>query len=86
MTLEQFKELTLEEMIQRHDGWYMMSDDHSKYEQGVWERNIIEDRIASQGGWTEDLVEIWNKSCNPKMELVTIKLERNRKKESLWHV
>ena len=69
MTLEQFEELTLEEMIQRHDGWYMMSDDHSKYEQGVWERNIIEDRIASIGGWTEDLVEIWNKSYNPKMEL-----------------
>lgn len=69
MTLEQFEELTLEEMIQRHDGWYMMSDDHSKYEQGVWERNIIEDRVASQGGWTKDLVEIWNKSYNPKMEL-----------------
>ena len=69
MTLEQFEELTLEEMMYRHDGWYMMSDDHSKYEQGVWERNIIEDRIAKQGGWTEDLVEIWNKSCNPKMEL-----------------
>jgi hypothetical protein len=69
MTLEQFKELTLEEMIQRHDGWYMMSDDHSKYEQGVWQRNIIEDRVASQGGWTKDLVEIWNKSYNPKMEL-----------------
>ena len=69
MTLEQFKELTLEEMIQRHDGWYMMSDDHSKYEQGVWQRNIIEDLVASKGGWTKDLVEIWNKSYNPKMEL-----------------
>ena len=69
MTIEQFKELALEEMITKHDGWYMMSDDHSKYEQGVWERNVIEDRIASIGGWTDDLVEIWNKSCNPKMEL-----------------
>jgi hypothetical protein len=69
MTLEQFKELTLEEMIQRHDGWYMMSDDHSKYEQGVWQRNIIEDLVASKGGWTKDLVELWNKSYNPKMEL-----------------
>jgi len=47
----------------------MMSDDHSKYEQGVWQRNIIEDRVASKGGWTKDLVEKWNKSYNPKMEL-----------------
>jgi len=69
MTLEQFEELSVEEMMYHHDGWYMMSDDHSKYEQGVWQRNIIEDRVASKGGWTEDLVEIWNKSYNPKMEL-----------------
>ena len=69
MTLEQFEELSVEEMMYYHDGWHMMSDDHSKYEQGVWERNIIEDRVASKGGWTEDLVEIWNKSHNPKMEL-----------------
>ena len=69
MTLEQFEELSLEEMMYYHDSWYMMSDDHSKYQQGVWERKIIEDRVASRGGWTKDLVEIWNNCYNPKMEL-----------------
>jgi hypothetical protein len=69
MTLEQFEELTLEEMMYYHDGWYMMSDDHSKYEQGVWQRNIIEDLVTSKGGWTKDLVEIWNKNYNPPKEL-----------------
>lgn len=56
-------------MMHHHDGWYMMSDDHSKYEQGVWQRNIIEDLVASKGGWTKDLVEIWNKNYNPPKEL-----------------
>lgn len=72
MTLEQFKELSLEEMMFHHDGWYMMSDDHSKYEQGVWERNIIEEKVKAEGGWDPFLINMWNNNYNPKMAIKAI--------------
>lgn len=69
MTLEQFEELTLEEMIQRHDGWYMMSDCIETYQQGNYERLAIESKVADHGGWSKELIKLWNESGNPTKEL-----------------
>lgn len=69
MTLKQFEELPIEEMIAKHDGWYMMSDCIETYQEGNFERLAIESKVAEQGGWTEELVKLWNESYNPPKEL-----------------
>ena len=56
-----FDDLTLEEMFKHHDHTYMMSDDGRYYESGRRERDIIEDKVKSQGVWTKELCEIYNK-------------------------
>ena len=56
-----FDDLTLEEMFKHHDHTYMMSDDGRYYESGRRERDIIEDKVKSQGGWTKELVDLYNK-------------------------
>jgi len=56
-----FDDLTLEEMFEYHDHTYMMSDDHRAYENGRYQRDILEDKVKSQGGWTKELVDLYNK-------------------------
>tara|TARA_A100001201_G_scaffold79198_1_gene70943 strand:+ start:154 stop:399 length:246 start_codon:yes stop_codon:yes gene_type:complete len=56
-----FDDLTLEDMFKYHDHTYMMSDDNRYYEKGRRERDIIEDRVKSVGGWTKELCELYNK-------------------------
>ena len=56
-----FKDLTLTEMFKHHDHSYMMSDDHRYYENGKIERDIIENKVKSVGGWTKELVDKYNK-------------------------
>ena len=56
-----FKDLELEEMFEHHDHTYMMSDDNRAYEKGRRERDILEDKVESQGGWTKELVDTYNK-------------------------
>ena len=56
-----FDDLTLEEMFEYHDHTYMMSDDSRYYEKGRRERDIIEDKVKSVGGWTKELVNLYNK-------------------------
>ena len=56
-----FHELTIEEMFEHHDHTYMMADDNRYYENGRRESEIIEDKVKSIGGWTKELVELWNK-------------------------
>ena len=56
-----FEDLTLEQMFEHHDHTYMMSDDNRYYESGRRERDIIEDKIKSVGGWTKELVDLYNK-------------------------
>ena len=56
-----FDDLTLEEMFKYHDHTYMMSDDGRYYEKGRRERDILEDKVESQGGWTKELVDLYNK-------------------------
>ena len=56
-----FDDLTLEQMFEYHDHTYMMSDDNRYYEAGRRERQIINDKIEEQGGWTRELVDLYNK-------------------------
>ena len=56
-----FHELTLKEMFEHHDHTYQMSDDHRYYKNGRYQVDIIEDKVAENGGWTEELVNEWNK-------------------------
>ena len=39
----------------------MMSDDHRAYENGRRQREIWSAKVEKQGGWTKELVEIYNK-------------------------
>ena len=56
-----FDDLTLEEMFKYHDHTYMMSDDGRYYEKGRREQDILEEKVESQGGWTKELVDLYNK-------------------------
>ena len=56
-----YHELTLEEMFEHHDHTYMMSDDHRYYKEGMEQRRLMEEKIDSIGGWTEELVNKYNK-------------------------
>ena len=56
-----FNELTLTEMFEHHDHTYQMSDDHRYYKNGRYQVDIIEDKVSENGGWTEELVNEWNK-------------------------
>jgi len=56
-----FDDLTIKEMFEHHDHTYMMSDDNRYYESGRRERDILEDKVKSQGGWTKELVDLYNK-------------------------
>jgi len=56
-----YHELTLKEMFEYHDHTYMMADDHRAYERGRQQRDIMEDAVKANGGWTEELVNMYNK-------------------------
>ena len=56
-----FHELTLQEMFEHHDHTYMMADDNRYYVNGRKEVEIIDKKIKELGGWTKELVELWNK-------------------------
>jgi len=56
-----FKDLTLKEMFKYHDHTYMMADDNRYYENGRNEYKIIEDKVKESGGWTKELVDLYNK-------------------------
>ena len=56
-----FSDLTLEEMFECHDHTFMMSDDFRYYESGRRQQQIIEDKVKESGGWTKELVDLYNK-------------------------
>ena len=56
-----FHELKIEEMFEHHDHTYMMADDNRAYVNGTKERDIIENKVKEIGGWTEELVNKYNK-------------------------
>ena len=56
-----YEDLTLEQMFEQYDHTYMMSDDHRAYENGRRQREIWSAKLESQGGWTKELVDTYNK-------------------------
>lgn len=63
---DRFEDLSIEEMFEKHDGWYEMSDDHRVWLKGERELAIIKDKVAKLGGWNQELINKWNNSNNPK--------------------
>jgi len=56
-----YEDCTLEEMFEHHDHTYMMSDDNRAYENGRHQRDIMHAKVKEQGGWTKELVDLYNK-------------------------
>ena len=56
-----YDDCTLEEMFKYHDHTYMMSDDGRAYEAGRRQRDIMHAKVEEQGGWTKELVDLYNK-------------------------
>ena len=56
-----YEDLTLEEMFEHYDHTHMMSDDHRAWQKGQRQREIWQAKLAKQGGWTKELVEVYNK-------------------------
>ena len=56
-----FEDLTIKEMFEHHDHTYMMADDHRAYENGSKQAKIIVDKVKSEGGWTKEMVDLYNK-------------------------
>ena len=56
-----YEDLTLEEMFECHDHTYMMADDSRSYENGKRQRDIMYAKVKEQGGWTQELVDLYNK-------------------------
>ena len=55
-----YEDLTLEEMFEQFDHTYMMSDDSRSYENGKRQRKIMHTKVEEQGGWTKELVDMYN--------------------------
>jgi len=81
-----YEDLTLEEMFEQYDHTYMMSDDHRAYENGRRQREIWSAKLEKQGGWTEELVNTYNKYAPGSKEdgfkldwnLIHISLKQNK--------
>ena len=56
-----YDDLTLEEMFEHYDHTHMMADDHRAWQNGRRQREIWQAKLAKQGGWTKELVEVYNK-------------------------
>jgi len=56
-----YDDLTLEEMFKQFDHTYQMSDDHRAYMRGCRQREIWSAKLEEQGGWTKELVDLYNK-------------------------
>ena len=56
-----YNDLTLEEMFEHYDHTHMMADDHRAWQKGRRQREIWQAKLAEQGGWTKELVEVYNK-------------------------
>jgi len=56
-----YEDLTLEEMFEHYDHTHMMADDHRAWQNGRRQREIWQAKLAKQGGWTKELVEVYNK-------------------------
>ena len=63
-----YNDLPIEDMFKRHDFTYNYSDDRKKFDKGRRQEEIINDKIKELGGWTEELVNAWNKYAPKSMQ------------------
>ena len=57
-----YNDLPAFDMIKHHDFTYCMSDDHRYYESGKRELELINAAVDKEyGGWTNEVVDHWNK-------------------------
>ena len=69
-----YDDLTLEEMFECHDHTYMMADDNRSYENGRRQRDIMYAKVEEQGGWTKEMVDLYNKYA-PKDDMFQLDYE-----------
>ena len=69
-----YDDLTLEEMFEHHDHTYMMADDNRAYENGRRQRDIMYAKVKEQGGWTKEMVDLYNKYA-PKDDMFQLDYE-----------
>jgi hypothetical protein len=69
-----FKDLTLEQMFECYDHTHMMADDSRSYENGRRQRQIMNAKLEEQGGWTKELVDLYNKYA-PKDDMFQLDYE-----------
>ena len=69
-----YNDLTLEEMFEAFDHTYMMADDSRSYENGKRQREIMNAKVKESGGWTQELVDLYNKYA-PKDDMFQLDYE-----------
>ena len=69
-----FEDLTLEQMFECFDHTYMMADDSRSYENGKRQREIMNAKVEENGGWTKELVDLYNKYA-PKDDMFQLDYE-----------
>tara|TARA_Y100000356_G_C11147938_1_gene229034 strand:- start:44 stop:316 length:273 start_codon:yes stop_codon:yes gene_type:complete len=81
-----YEDLTLKEMFKYHDHTYMMADDSRSYENGKRQREIMHAKVKENGGWTQELVDLYNKYAPKDFELdyELIKIA-NKNKRNGWN-
>ena len=79
-----FKDCTLEEMFKHHDHTYCMSDDFRAYENGSRQRNIMFAKVEEHGGWTQELVDLYNSYAPQGMFQMDYSLLSNTAEQSSW--
>ena len=65
-----YNDLSIENMFKQHDHTYHYSDDSRVFNKGLGQEKIINNKIKELGGWTQDLVNTWNKYAPKNMEMV----------------
>ena len=63
-----FDDLAIEDMFKQHDHTYQYSDDRNVFNRGRRQEEIIENKIKELGGWTQELVNTWNKYAPESMQ------------------
>ena len=64
-----FDDLAIEDMFKQHDHTYQYSDDRNVFNRGRRQEEIIENKIKELGGWTQELVNTWNKYAPKSMQM-----------------
>ncbi len=64
-----YNDLSIEDMLKQHDYTYHYSDARGAFEGGRRQEEIINNKIKELGGWTQNLVNTWNKHAPENMKM-----------------